>query len=253
MTTPADPNATPTGQAPAPTPAPAPPTNPQPAPAAPAPTAPTAADPAARIAALEASLAQQSTVIASLRDEAAQRRQETKQQRDAREAAEAAQGNFKAKAERLEGELTSLQAEHAKVKPLADNWLAHEQTIAASVATEIKTLPAYMQALVADMPLAKQKAIVDGYKAEQASKTPAAPPTPTTGAPAQPPKQPGPPAPPGGAPAPPPPAAGGVSLGDMTQADLDNLERTDPAAFKALMFPSSNGGGKSTLRGLFGQ
>ncbi len=228
---------TPPGQVP-PTPPTPPAQNTPPAPTPP--PAPDAAGLAARMAQLEATIAQQNSTITKLNDENAQRRIETKQQREAREAAEVATGNFKGKAERLETDLTALQQQVTGLTAKAQQWDTYEQSRTAAVEAEGKALPAQWQPLWAmTQGLPAKEALLAGFKASQ----------PTTPLPSDPPKQPAPPAPPGGAPPPPPGTTTSVDPRTMSPAELQHMQATNPEQYNKLFGRSEPEKSKGGLLG----
>lgn len=220
---------------------PTPPTPPAPAPTPPAP-APTPPAPApdlmAEFAKLNATIAAQGATIQQLSDENARRRTETKAEREAREAADIASGNYKTKAERLEAEFAEAQKKIAALEPEAREWATHKQTTLAQIEAEGAALPAvFAPAFSLAQTVEQKRAIIAAAKA-------ATPTTPTAPAPAP---APAPPAAPGGAPAPTPAPTASIDPRNMSPEEIETLERTNPAAFKALFDRSATAKPKGIL------
>lgn len=139
------------------------------------------------------------------------------------------QGEYAELARQKEEEAKALAAQLAELKPKAERLTAHEQRVAAKLeAAKAKgDLPSYLVRAIdaaAARDVDEAADILDEFRASQASAQPA-------------PKQPAPPAPvPGGAPPSPTPAK---KLDQMTPAELEQLKRTDRAAFDALIGAAS--------------
>ncbi len=218
-----DPNATPTTTTPTQTPAAAP--------AAPAPTVtPPADDLGAKLAAMQAAIAAQEATIASLKDEAAKRRQETRAEREAKEKVARDAGDLK--------ELLRIADEDRaeKAKALADLAAAQKELEADATAQrewrkaavkklddKAAALPDALKGIYAALPTVELK---KQFLTSLPSAAPAAAP--------ETPKAPAPPAPPAGTPASAALSATSIDLNTATVEQLQELARTDPAAFAAL-------------------
>lgn len=221
----------------APAPAPAAPATPPATPtttttpaAAPPPTAP---DLSADFAKLQATIAAQGATIQQLSDENARRRNETKAEREAREAADIAGGNYKTRAERLEAENAEALRKIATLEPEVQEWRTQKQTITAQVEAEGAALPAaFAPAFSLAQSLDQKRAIIAAAKASTFGSPPVAP--------TEPPKVPGSPAPIGGAPAATPAPTANVDPRTMTVEQIQALEKSNPTAY-ALMFGRAGG------------
>lgn len=192
--------------------------------AAPPPTAP---DLSADFAKLQATIAAQGATIQQLSDENARRRNETKAEREAREAADIAGGNYKTRAERLEAENAEALRKIATLEPEVQEWRTQKQTIIAQVEAEGAALPAaFAPAFSLAQSLDQKRAIIAAAKASTFGPPPVAP--------TEPPKVPGSPAPLGGAPAATPAPTANVDPRTMTVEQIQALQKTNPAAFAAM-------------------
>lgn len=217
-----DPNATTTTTTPTQTPAAAP--------AAPAPTVtPPADDLGAKLAAMQAAIAAQETTIASLKDEAARRRQETRAEREAKEKVARDAGDLKellriADEDRAE-KATALADLSATQKELEADATAQREWRKSAVKKldeKAAALPDALKGVYAALPTVELK---KQFLTNLPSAAPAA---------VEAPKAPVTPAPPAGTPASAALSATSIDLNTATVEQLRELQRTDPAAFAAL-------------------
>lgn len=185
---------------------------------------PVAATPAVDLAALQAQLAKFEKENSSLKNEAAQRRIETKQERDAKLEAARVAGDLGTALKMLEAQRDEALKELETYKPDALAQREWREKKAKNLDAEAAKLAPHLKELYDLQPSVEAKAKFVKAMAVVPSTT-------TT---AEPPKQPGTPAPVAGSPAP-ATMNSSLTLSSATPEQLEALKKSDPAAFMKLM------------------